>query len=209
MKERRKQIMKRLIYEELENREMLAGPPVIAMASTGLTNNSYEDFYKAQVGTEIGGPAGVGMVDDAAAPVVSTFRAAAQNTVNIVSPFAENATGVGQMVITTGANTPGIGSFALPIAGPSRAGGTGSVTMGLPAAGLAKSYDADIDAAIEALFAEPEDSQVAADDESSPSGAKVSKRDEPSIKTGRRSFDIEGDKAESSEQQTPQAQPAK
>jgi hypothetical protein len=207
MKERRKKIMKRLIYEELEKRDLLAGPPEIAMASTGLTTGSYEDFYKSQVGTEIGGPAGVAMVDDTAGPVMSTFRVAAENTVIAVSPYAENVTGVGQMVITTGANTPGIGSFAMPIAGPSRAGGTGTATMPSLDGSLSRSDDADIDAAIESLFADPEDSSVAASEEGSQS-AKVSERPEPTVKTGRRSFDIEGGEAESSAQEPRRVEPA-
>jgi hypothetical protein len=132
MKERRKQIMKRLVMEELERRTMLDGTP-IAMASTGLTNNSYEDFYKAQVGTEIGGAAGVGMLDDELnAP--RTGLLGFGNPQNIVvdpaSSFPQATTALGQMTITTGANTMGISSFAYPTAGPSRAGGTGNAALG-------------------------------------------------------------------------------
>jgi hypothetical protein len=193
MKERRKKIMKRLVYEELERRAMLAGgPPQIAMAATGLTNNSYEDFYKAQVGTEIGGPAGVGMIDDTPGAVVSTFRAAADNTFNGFSSAASATTGVGQMVITTGANTPGIGSFAMPIAGPSRAGGTGRVTIPSLDGLSSKSNDPAVDAAIESLFADPED-PAAAEKPADSDPAKVSKRPAPTFKTGRRAFDIDTD----------------
>jgi hypothetical protein len=198
MKERRKQIMKRMVIEELERREMLTGPPQIAMASTGLTNNSYEDFYKAQVGTEIGGPAGVGMTNSIPGTAfANTFRAAADNTIG-VSSSALADTGVGQMVITTGANTPGIGSFAMPIAGPSRAGGTGSPAGPSPDGLFSKSDNAAIDAAIEELFTEPEElaeSNQKRDAEST----KVSER--PEFKTGRRAFDLDAEEADRHEPQ--------
>jgi hypothetical protein len=135
MKERRARIMKRLLMEELERRTMLNGTE-IAMASTGLTNNSYEDFYKAQVGTEIGGAAGVGMLAQALkAPRPGEFMTL-PGTVQGASPdfFPAATTGVGQMVLTTGANTLGIGGFATPTAGPSRAGGTGNTNLMPPEA---------------------------------------------------------------------------
>ncbi|MEX0978548.1 MAG: hypothetical protein WDZ48_06835, partial [Pirellulales bacterium] len=68
MNDRRKRHMKRLLIEELERRTMLSADAVIAMASTGLSNNSVEDFYKSQTGTEAGGAAGVGMFDDNIGP---------------------------------------------------------------------------------------------------------------------------------------------
>ncbi len=134
MVERRKRIMKRLLMEELERRTMLdAGFPASfpAMASTGLTDNSYEDFYKAQVGTEIGGAAGVGMLNRSLTPAALGLF---QSVPGIVPPmgsyYFDAANGVGQMLLTTGANTLGISSFVTPTAGPSRAGGTGSAAMG-------------------------------------------------------------------------------
>lgn len=132
MNERRKQIMKRLVIEELERRTMLEGTD-IAMAATGLTNNSYEDFYKSQVGTEIGGAAGVGLLDQALrAPRIGELGLG--NVSNLVvdpaSSFPQANTALGQMTITTGANTLGISSFAYPTAGPSRAGGTGNAALG-------------------------------------------------------------------------------
>jgi hypothetical protein len=137
MKERRKQMMKRLVIEELERRTMLDGTD-IAMAATGLTTNSYQDFYKAQVGTEIGGDAGVGMLDQPLlAPRYGQLRsiANANLTSNAAASFPEANTALGQMTITTGANTLGISSFAYPTAGPSRAGGTGNAALG-PGSGV-------------------------------------------------------------------------
>jgi|GEM_PF-2319498 len=130
MAERRKRIMKRLLMEELERRTMLdASFP--AMAATGLTNNSYEDFYKAQVGTEIGGAAGVGMLDELASAIPGVFVPVAGTVPVGPNSFEFNAgSGVGQMLLTTGANTLGISSFVTPTAGPSRAGGTGNAAFG-------------------------------------------------------------------------------
>jgi len=130
MAERRKRIMKRLVMEELERRTMLdASFP--AMAATGLTNSSYEDFYKAQVGTEIGGAAGVGMLDELASAIPGVFVAVPGTTPAGSNSFEFNAaSGVGQMLLTTGANTLGISSFVTPTAGPSRAGGTGNAAYG-------------------------------------------------------------------------------
>lgn len=130
MLERRKRIMKRLVMEELERRTMLdASFP--AMAATGLTNNSYEDFYKAQVGTEIGGPAGVGMLAELSSAIPGVFVPVAGTVPTGSNSFEFNAgSGVGQMLLTTGANTLGISSFMTPTAGPSRAGGTGNAALG-------------------------------------------------------------------------------
>jgi len=199
MKERRKKVMKRLLFEELERRRMLAGgPPQIAMASTGLTTNSYEDFYKAQVGTEIGGPAGVGMVDTTPYHVASTFRKAADNAINPITPFADNDTGVGQMTLTTGANTLGIGSFAMPTAGPSRAGGTGMMAGGpMWGGGLGKSEQDATDAAIEQLFTEPEG--LADSDAQDDEPAQVSDRPTSEVRTGRRSFGLDTEDADEPE----------
>ncbi len=133
MRERRKRIMKRLLIEELESRAMLNGTE-IAMAATSLTTNSYQDFYKSQVGTEIGGPGGVGMLDSLLVDPQLFVELAANvmNMGNAAATFPEATTGVGQMTITTGANTLGISSFAYPTAGPSRAGGTGNANLGSP-----------------------------------------------------------------------------
>lgn len=130
MAERRKRIMKRLLMEELERRTMLdASFP--AMAATGLTDGSYEDFYKSQVGSEIGGAAGVGMLDLAAPTTPGVFVPLPGTVPAGSNSFDFNAgSGVGQMLITTGANTLGIGSFVTPTAGPSRAGGTGNAALG-------------------------------------------------------------------------------
>lgn len=130
MAERRKRIMKRLVMEELERRTMLdASFP--AMAATGLTDGSYEDFYKSQVGTEIGGPAGVGMLA-LIAPTTPGVFVPLPGTVPAGSNSFEfdAASGVGQMLLTTGANTLGVSSFVTPTAGPSRAGGTGNAALG-------------------------------------------------------------------------------
>jgi hypothetical protein len=126
--DRRKRAMKRLILEELERRLMLSAPE-IAMASTGLTNNSVEDFYRAQVGTESGGAAGVAMSDDGiVAPMSESVRQGQPAVADVQQGNAPSAdSGVGQMLLTTGANTLGIGSFAVAIAGPSRSGGTGTL----------------------------------------------------------------------------------
>jgi hypothetical protein len=202
MKERRKKIMKRLVLEELERRAMLAGPPEIAMEATALTNGSYEDFYKSQVGTEIGGPAGVGMVDsDPTVPAALLMSRAAAAADAPISLFPEATTGTGQMTITTGANTPGIGSFAMPIAGPSRAGGTGTSRSGPLEGGLSKSNDPAVDAAIESLFADPDGNVDKIADDSEPA-AKVTNRTATETKTSRRSFDLETEEAQSEESAT-------
>ncbi len=157
MKERRKRIMKRLLVEELERREMLTGPPEIAMAATGLTSNSLEDFYKAVVGTEIGGPAGVYMVDEDIDMVpTGLFFSTVDAVLDSAEPISPDIdSGVGQQTITTGANTLGIGSFASPTAGPSKAGGTGNLN-----APLLRDLAA-ADAAIEELFGEGDEESVA------------------------------------------------
>jgi hypothetical protein len=147
--------MKRLLIEELERRTMLNGTE-IAMASTGLTTNSYEDFYKAQVGTEIGGAAGVGMLAMAlAAPRPGQFLVL-PGTVPTTpqAAYPEATTGLGQITNTTGANTLGISSFAYPTAGPSRAGGTGNAALGGGIAPPAPAQAAAVDRAIEELSLE-------------------------------------------------------
>jgi hypothetical protein len=123
----------------------------IAMAATGLTSNSYQDVYKAVVGTEIGGAAGVGMLDQALlAPGIRPFGFAtvANLPPNPAASFPEANTALGQMTITTGANTLGISSFAYPTAGPSRAGGTGNAALG-PGSGVIT--PAAVDMAIDEL----------------------------------------------------------
>lgn len=151
MKERRKRIMKRLLIEELERRAMLNGTE-IAMAATGLTSNSYEDFYKAQVGTEIGGAAGVGMLAlNNPRPGQFVVLPGTVPTTGPAAAYPEATTGLGQMTITTGANTPGISSFATPTAGPSRAGGTGNANLG---GGSLTSETAAVDQAISELSLE-------------------------------------------------------
>ncbi len=154
MKERRTRTMKRLLIEELERRTMLNGNP-IAMASTGLTNNSYEDFYKAQVGTEIGGPAGVGMLSTTSqgSGFITGLFANPLNTGPVRSDALNIDSGVGQLTITTGANTPGISSFATPTAGPSRAGGTGNAAFG-SATGSIQVNTSAVDQAINELSLE-------------------------------------------------------
>ncbi len=151
MKERRKRIMRRLLIEELERRAMLNGTE-IAMAATGLTSNSYEDFYKAQVGTEIGGAAGVGLLAlNNPRPGQFVVLPGTVPTTGPAAAYPEAATGVGQMTITTGANTPGISSFATPTAGPSRAGGSGNANLG---GGSLTSETAAVDQAISELSLE-------------------------------------------------------
>jgi hypothetical protein len=192
MKDRRKRIMKRLAIEELERRAMLAGAGEIAMSATGLGDGSMQDFYKAQVGSEGGGPGGVGMFGEDIGPTAKSFAAAnVQALASFSSHFADFASGVGQMAVTTGANTPGIGSFALPIAGPSRAGGTGNPDLPIPTP-----EEQAADAAIEALLAESGETPLAAQTQSSP------RQKTPETKTAeqtmigarpavRRSWDIE------------------
>jgi hypothetical protein len=172
---------------------MLSADAVIAMASTGVTNNSVEDFYKSQVGTEAGGAAGIGMFDDNIGPVAgtATTSTAGADSRNPGSAYPEATTGVGQMVITTGANTPGIGSFAMPIAGPSRAGGTGDPRVGAGAPDVA----AATDAAIELLESEMQDLSVAERPENSKS-IEVSKKVTSKESTGRRAWDIDTDAAQ-------------
>jgi len=137
MKPSQHAIAKHLVIEELELRNLMAADvfgfvsvPPIAMAATGLSINSVEDFYNSVTGTEGGGAAGTGMFDNGAfntAVFGGQFAATGPNLSGIGDPFSPYATtGLGQITITTGANTLGIGSFATPTAGPSRAGGTGN-----------------------------------------------------------------------------------
>jgi len=137
MKPSQHAIAKHLVIEELELRNLMAADvfgfvsvPPIAMSATGLSTNSVEDFYRSVVGTEGGGAAGTGMFDDGAfntAVFGGQFAATGPNLSGTSDPFSPYATtGLGQITITTGANTLGIGSFATPTAGPSRAGGTGN-----------------------------------------------------------------------------------
>ena len=123
MNERRKRIMKRMIVEELERREMLAGD----MAT--LMNNSVELTSEA---TDI---------DD------ERLADGTLTTPQGTSTAPDVDSGVGQQIITTGANTLGIGSFAMPTAGPSRAGGTGNPN-------LASGGGAAVDVALEELLVE-------------------------------------------------------
>lgn len=144
MKERRKRIMKRLVMEELEQRTMLANT---AMESSAITTGSVQDIYFSVVGNEGGGAAGIGMMDQpmpTAAAYVPQFGAINFGPANPLYP-AETAfdagSGLGQMTLTTGANTLGISSFANPTAGPSRAGGTGNPNLGQPEALAAEAVD--------------------------------------------------------------------
>lgn len=137
MKPSQHAIAKHLVIEELELRNLMAADVFgfvsvapIAMSATGLSTNSVEDFYSSVVGTEAGGAAGTGMFDNGAFNT-DVFRGQLfANPINFGvagDPFSPYAiTGLGQITITTGANTLGIGSFATPTAGPSRAGGTGN-----------------------------------------------------------------------------------
>jgi hypothetical protein len=171
------------------------------MAATGVSNNSLEDFYKAQVGTEIGGPAGIGMLNQYIGPINRQVMPATPNANSFASSAAAEATtGVGQMAITTGANTPGIGSFAMPIAGPSRAGGTGNPDLPSVGPDQARLVDPKVaaatDAAIESLDAESQDASNAEDPRQSRSD-KVSRRATPTQSTPRRAWNIDPDKSES------------
>ncbi len=58
------------------------------------------------------------------------FPMARFNSISMYDSYPTAATGLGQITITTGANTLGISSFAYPTAGPSRAGGTGNPDVG-------------------------------------------------------------------------------
>lgn len=199
MTDRRKKFVKRLVIEELERRAMLSAAPEIAMAASGLTNNSLEDFYKSQVGTEIGGPAGIGMVNQRIGPIYSSpqFSTIDVNlgTSDPLNPDADS--GVGQMTITTGANTPGIGSFAMPTAGPSKAGGTGNP--------MRPSIDADVaaatDAAIESLDTKSPgpDGDRGGKNAEETKPAEVARQVEPAKPTGRRAYDIDAEKFDPSE----------
>ena len=120
MNERRKRVMKRLVVEELERRQMLASDVDV------LTNNALE---LTSLPTDTDDDESTG--GTSAAPDVDS--------------------GVGQQTITTGANTLGIGSFAMPTAGPSRAGGTGNPNL-YSGGGLAA-----VDLALEELLGEIDD----------------------------------------------------
>jgi hypothetical protein len=190
MLERRKKMMKRMVFEELERREMLTSAGDIAMAASALQNGSYEDFYRSQVGTELGGNAGVGMLDSIQAANNMAFRAPGTVAPAQSSPFAETASAVGQLTLTTGANTPGIGSFAMPTAGPSRSGGTGNASPGLA---MPTNEPQAVDAAIESLFGD--DAGKVAEKEQ-PEESRVSER-----KTGRRAFGFDPKNAEAPKQE--------
>jgi hypothetical protein len=189
--------MKRLLVEELERREMLSGTPEIAMAATGLTNNSLEDFYKAVVGTEVGGPAGVYMVDEDIQPVLTGlfFSTLDVDSTAADSLHPEADSGVGQQTITTGANTPGIGSFASPTAGPSRAGGTGNVNS------LLGGDLAAADAAMEELFGEANQEKVAKADSDAEAASPTTNAPTRigSTATARRAWSIDPDEADAEE----------
>jgi hypothetical protein len=172
MKERRKRIMKRLLVEELERREMLTGSAGLdALSSTSL---------------QLAGPSSSTTDDD-------TPRA---------DSFAPDATsGVGQQTITTGANTPGIGSFATPTAGPSRAGGTGNPNSPLG------SNLAAADAALEELYGDSDKAEAAkADSDAAPADAAQRTTSERIIigskPTARRAWNIDPDEADA-EQASP------
>jgi hypothetical protein len=129
----RRTLMKRLLLEELERRSMLAANPfvpatTIANQSTGLTSNSVEDVYYSEEGTEGGGAAGIGMFDNGIGAIDFDDAEAFPTDPATTNPSIPNSpaatTGVGQMVITTGANTLGISSFASPTTGSLR-GATG------------------------------------------------------------------------------------
>lgn len=213
MKERRKKIMKRLVIEELERRSMLSAvAPTIVMNASALTDNSLEDFYKSVVGTEIGGAAGIGMVDQDIGPH-DLFRTFVHLDDDLESDMedAYATTGLGLVTTTTGANTLGIGSFASPTAGPSRSGGTGNPALPGLGGAVAKATDgatdaangAMTDAAIESLFADMEDKS--ADESASAQGAdqaepaQLSERVLATDAIGRRAFDIDPEEAEAAE----------
>jgi len=121
-------LMKRLLIEELESRALLAAGDV-GMAAMALTTNSVADFYLATVGTEIGAMLGAATFNPAAAASARRVAATGLNMRGAVLGSVEATTAVGQMTITTGANTPGIGSFAMPITGPAPGRGGGNADM--------------------------------------------------------------------------------
>lgn len=160
--------MKRLLVEELERRKMLAG----STGTDALTSNSLELGLL------------VSTTDDDSASADS---------------FAPDIdSGVGQQTITTGANTPGIGSFATPTAGPSRAGGTGNPNSPL-GGGLAAA-----DAAIEELSREfDEESLAKTDSDAEPVDVAERTTSAPtrigSKATARRAWDIAPDELDAEE----------
>jgi hypothetical protein len=182
------------LIEELERRAMLAIGDPIAMAASGLGDGSLQDFYKAQVGSEAGGAGGVGMLDQNIGPIAQSFPVTATSPLgSFASHFAQYGSSIGQLAVTTGANTPGIGSFALPIAGPSRAGGTGNPDLPTP-----NPQAQAADAAIESLFAEPSKTAVAAQDaDAQPQPASERKTADQTVigtkPSARRSWDIAPD----------------
>ena len=71
--------------------------------------------------------------------VVNSLLAAVGLGNNVAVPTANTSapdanSGVGQMTITNGVNTPGIGSFAFPTCGTGSMGGTGTVRQAEPSA---------------------------------------------------------------------------
>ncbi len=127
------------------------------MQSSAVTTGSYQDIYKSQVGTEVGGPGGVGMLDlqwVLMGAIPSNFELSAVNSYRTLDAYPTATTGLGQITITTGANTLGISSFAYPTAGPSRAGGTGNPALsGTIAASAADQALLDLQDELPALLA--------------------------------------------------------
>jgi hypothetical protein len=163
MKQQRKRIVKRLIMEELEERAMLADTP------SPITSGSMNDIYASLegVGPEVPLPT--------AAAYVPQFGAISFGPAdpNLPADYAPGAvTGVGQMTITTGANTPGISSFAYPTAGPSRAGGTGNAMLGHSEAELAQAVDEAIRSFSEELQGSNDSGSADADESGQPAKSK-------------------------------------
>lgn len=168
MKQQRKRIVKRLIMEELEQRAMLADTP------SPITSGSMDDVYASLegFGPEVPLPTAAAYVPQFGA---ISFGPADPNLPTDYAPAA--VTGVGQMTITTGANTPGISSFASPTAGPSRAGGTGNAKLGHSEAELAQA----VDEAIRSFSEETGDQALLAPTEGDePSAERTSKSREAS-----------------------------
>jgi hypothetical protein len=113
----------RLAVEELESRALLSanGFPISSAFETGgFAGTLPVSLLPSSVAVGNFGPQAVNnLVGTASA---SNRVVPASNT---AAPDA--TTGVGQMTITNGVNTPGIGSFAMPTCGTGSMGGSGMV----------------------------------------------------------------------------------
>ncbi|MBI3838903.1 MAG: hypothetical protein HY288_13350 [Planctomycetia bacterium] len=117
-------IVTRLAVEELESRALLSAnglPGNSAFEGAGLPGTVAANAVSSGIAVGSFGPlavnglvGGIGLVNNVIVPPANTS-----------GPDA--TTGVGQMTITNGANTLGIGSFATPTCGTGSMGGTGMV----------------------------------------------------------------------------------